>query len=264
MAIKLVNLLVLRRSSGHKKLSRRWAEESQLPPEAIAQRNAELLSAYKANPTIQLRNRIATINHRLAIAIAHREKARRALDISDLEQLAAMGLLKAIEKHDPSKGVAFSSFAVPYIRGEIMHFCRDHDTTVKVPRRWREQADSIRKAQKDLLEQGREVSLLDIALNMGFTKAQWVEIEQATSGHKMVCLDDEDAPELAIEALENTEDIEATVAHGLGLLPEQQRQCIVERFWGELSDSLIAARHGLTATEVAQLINDGLTTLRTV
>ena len=246
------------------KLSRQWVRESQLDKEAIARRNAELLSAYAANPTIELRNRIATINHRLALSVAHREKGRRVLDVADLEQLASMGLIKAIEKYDPSKGAAFSSFAVPFIRGEIMHFCRDHETTVKVPRRWREQADSVRKAQKDLLEQGREVSRLDVALSMGFTSEKWREIEQATSSHKLVSLDDDEALEIADEAVENTDCVEDAIVYGLQLLPEQQRTCIVEKFWGELSDGIIAVRHGLTTSEVTQLVNDGLTQLRTI
>ena len=246
------------------KLSRQWVRESQLDKEAIARRNAELLSAYAANPTIELRNRIATINHRLALSVAHREKGRRVLDVADLEQLASMGLIKAIEKYDPSKGAAFSSFAVPFIRGEIMHFCRDHETTVKVPRRWREQADSVRKAQKDLLEQGREVSTLDVALSMGFTAQKWREIEQATSSHKLVSLDDEEALEIADEGIENTDCVEDAIVCGLQLLPEQQRACIVEKFWGQLSNSMIAVRHGLTTSEVTQLINDGIKRLRTV
>lgn len=245
-------------------MSRHWVRESQLDKDAIAQRNAELLSAYAAHPTIELRNRIVTINHRLALSVAHREKGRRVLDVADLEQLASMGLIKAIEKYDPSKGAAFSSFAVPFIRGEIMHFCRDHETTVKVPRRWREQADSVRKAQKDLLEQGREVATLDVALSMGFTAEKWREIEQATSNHKLVSLDDDEALEIAVEGVENTDSIEDEIVCGLQLLPEQQRACIVEKFWGQLSDSLIAVRHELTTSEVTQLINDGLNQLRTV
>ena len=251
------------RSSLKRKLSRHWVRESQLNTEAIAQRNAELLSTYAANPTTELRNRIATINHRLALAIAHREKSRRVLDVADLEQLASIGLIKAIEKFDPSKGVAFSSFAVPFIRGEIMHFCRDHDTTVKIPRRWREQADSVRKAQKDLLEQGRDVSALTVALSMGFSAERWREIEQATSNYTVISLDDEEAQQLAADDVENTE-LEDAIACGVGSLPEQQRTCIVEKFWGQLSDGLIAARHGLTSSQVSDLINDGLNQLKTV
>ena len=251
------------RSSLKRKLSRHWVRESQLDTEAIAQRNAELLSTYAAKPTIELRNRIATINHRLALTIAHREKNRRIIDVADLEQLASIGLIKAIEKYDPTNGSAFSSFAVPFIRGEIMHFCRDHDTTVKIPRRWREQADSVRKAQKDLLEQGRDVSTLAVALSMGFRAERWREIEQATSNYKVISLDDEEAQQLAADDVENTE-IEDAIAYGLGSLPDQQRTCIVEKFWGQLSDNIIAVRHGLTTSEVTQLVNDGIKRLRTV
>lgn len=259
--LKLAMLRAFRRS--HRKLSRRWVKELQLPPEAIAQRNAELLPAYKANPTVDLRNRIATINHRLAISIAHREKGRRVIDVADLEQLASIGLIKAIEKYDPSKGAAFSSFAVPFIRGEIMHFCRDHDTTIKVPRRWREQADSVRKTRTDLLNQGRDVSTLDVALSMGFSAEQWREIEQATSSHQLTSLDDDEAQQIAAEEFEEN-GIEAAIIHGLSLLSNIQRTCIVEKFWVDLPEKMIAVRHSLSEQEVNHLIKEGLIHLRTV
>ncbi|MEM9945316.1 MAG: sigma-70 family RNA polymerase sigma factor [Cyanobacteria bacterium P01_D01_bin.36] len=245
-------------------MSRRWVKESELDKDALAQLNADLLAQYKASPTPQLRNRIATANHRLALHVAHREKARRKLDVEDLEQLASIGLIKAIEKYDPARGAAFSSFAVPYIRGEIMHWCRDNDTTIKVPRIWREQADAARKAQAELLTQGREVELITIALSMGISESRWREIEAATTNHKITSLDNDEALEIAADTMENTEDIESAVAHGLSLLPEQQRDCIVEKFWGELSEKMIAIRHGLTLAEVTELIRDGLTKLKTV
>ena len=78
-----------------------------------------------------------------------------------------------------------------------MHFCRDNDTTIKVPRIWREQSDAVRKAQLDLLKQGRKVELLTIALSMGITESRWREIEAATTTHKITSLDDDEALEVA-------------------------------------------------------------------
>ena len=195
--------------------------------------------------------------------IAIRHSYRTPIELDDLIQLANVGLLKAIERYHLDSVYRFSTFAVPWMVGEIKHFCRDHDTTVKIPRRWREQADSVRKAQKDLLEQGREGSTLAVALSMGFSAERWREIEQATSNYTVISLDDEEAQQLAADDVENTE-LEDAIACGLGSLPEQQRTCIVEKFWGQLSDGLIAARHGLTSSQVSDLINDGLNQLKTV
>ncbi len=86
----------------------------------------------------QLRNEVALDHMNLVREIAHRMKNRCTESYEDLEQIGFCGALRAIERFDPTKGVAFSSFAVPYIRGEILHFLRDHGTGIKIPRRWRE------------------------------------------------------------------------------------------------------------------------------
>lgn len=84
------------------------------------------------------RNAIALRCRNLIRKEAHSLKERCALPFEDLEQIGTIGLLKAIDRFDPTRGIAFTSFAVPYIRGEMLHFLRDHGSTVKVPRRMRE------------------------------------------------------------------------------------------------------------------------------
>ncbi len=102
------------------------------------------------------RNRIAEAHCMLVRKIAWRMVGQSAEPYEDLYQLGHEGLLTAIEKFDPTLGNAFSSFAVPYIRGSILHFLRDHGSTVKVPRRWRELNAECNRAEKVwALEQGR-------------------------------------------------------------------------------------------------------------
>lgn len=222
--------------------------------------NIQLLKKYKASPSIRLRNRIATLNHDLARFVARRESERRRLELDDLEQLAVMGLIKAIERYEPDKCSSFSSFAVPYIRGEIQHFCRDKETTIKVPRRWRERADAVRKAQADLLRQGREVSLETIALSMGMSLGEWREIQAATTNHRLISIDDEEALELVAPIAEP--DNEDALTYGLRLLSTQQRKCIVERYFAQIPASVIAVRHNLPVERVNSLIAEGLEQLR--
>jgi RNA polymerase sigma factor (sigma-70 family) len=75
--------------------------------------------------TIKERNRLALENHGLARKVAHYYASRSAMPYEDLEQIAFLGLIKAIERFDPFKGNQFSSLALPFIRGEVLHYLRD-------------------------------------------------------------------------------------------------------------------------------------------
>ena len=85
---------------------------------------------------LALRNRLVKLNAGLVRKIAHRVSHQCAEPYEDLEQIGYIGLIRAIERFDPTQGCAFSSFAVPYIRGEMLHFLRDRGSSIKVPRRW--------------------------------------------------------------------------------------------------------------------------------
>ncbi|HEY9861867.1 MAG TPA: sigma-70 family RNA polymerase sigma factor, partial [Candidatus Obscuribacterales bacterium] len=91
----------------------------------------ELLVAYHQNPSVSLRNQLVRLNAGLVRKIAHQVSHQCAEPYEDLEQIGHLGLIRAIERFNPSQGCAFSSFAVPYIRGEMLHFLRDRGNTVK-------------------------------------------------------------------------------------------------------------------------------------
>ncbi len=82
----------------------------------------ELLVSYHAFPSLQVRNQLVRLNIGLVRKIAHRVAYQCAEPYEDLEQIGYLGLISAIERFDPTQGCAFSSFAVPYIRGEMLHF----------------------------------------------------------------------------------------------------------------------------------------------
>ena len=96
----------------------------------------ELLIAYHQNPTVEVRNRLIRWNAGLIRKVAHRLSYQCLQSFEDLEQIGYLGLVRAIERFNLNHRRTFSSFAVPYIRGEILHFLRDRDSMVKVPRRW--------------------------------------------------------------------------------------------------------------------------------
>jgi len=109
------------------------ASESSLRTDGI-----ELLHLYHQNPSIKLRNKLVQLHTGLVRKMAHKFSHQCNEPYEDLEQIGYFGLIRAIERFDPSQGYAFSSFAVPYIRGEMLHFLRDRSTLLKIPRRWQE------------------------------------------------------------------------------------------------------------------------------
>jgi RNA polymerase sigma-B factor len=111
----------------------------------IKRQTAELFARYSRAPSVRLRNQIATLNYGLA------EKAASALSLDgaepfeDLTQVAFIGLLKAVERFSPETGNAFSSYAMPFCKGEIRHWRRDKTPAVKIPRRWSDRFSKLRK-----------------------------------------------------------------------------------------------------------------------
>src|SRR5512141_377881 len=114
-------------------------------------RGMELLIAYHQQPSVRLRNQLVQINAGLVRKIAHRVSHQCSEPYEDLEQIGYIGLIRAIERFNPGQGCAFSSFAVPYIRGEMLHFLRDRGTTVKIPRRWQDLQKESQKLQMELM-----------------------------------------------------------------------------------------------------------------
>lgn len=96
----------------------------------------QLLQVYQSNPSYALRNKLVQLNLGLVRKEAHRWLNQCTESYDDLIQVGCLGLIRAIERFDMSKGHAFSSFAVPYIRGEIQHYLRDKSPQVRIPRRW--------------------------------------------------------------------------------------------------------------------------------
>ncbi|MFB6275249.1 MAG: sigma-70 family RNA polymerase sigma factor, partial [Halothece sp.] len=119
----------------------------------VKQDSLELLRIYQSNKSQRIRNRIVELNMGLVRKEAHHWVNQCSESYEDLVQVGCMGLIRAIERFQLSKGNAFSSFAIPYIRGEIQHYLRDRSTSVKIPRRWLELKQQAVKASYQLREE---------------------------------------------------------------------------------------------------------------
>jgi RNA polymerase sigma-B factor len=244
-------------NTGKRTVEGAWAQHRK-----SAQQKSQQQPPQRKVLTIAERNKIAQQNDRLALKVAHRMSGQCAEPLEDLIQLARIGLLKAVERYDPSKGVAFSSFAVPYIQGEVQHFLRDHWGHVKIPRRSIELASKVRQVQRRMVALGRNVSEEKIAESLGVSKARWTWTQQAVARKPLVSLDDVQLSEEEEEDLQEEEALKQEMYKRLGKLKDPYRTCIMERFFKQLSDEAIAKSQDTTPAQVQLWINEGLRRLR--
>lgn len=214
-------------------------------------------------PSIAQRNKLAKQNDKLALKIAHRMRNQCSEEIEDLAQMARIGLLWVIPKYDPDES-AFSSFAVPYIRGEIQHFLRDHWGLVKVPRRYFEQAAQVRNLQKKAEKKlGRPVEAAKVAAALGIDADRWQEIVEATQRKPLANIDDISYA----AAPEDVEDEGQTIPKerlyaAIARLPRIQRDIVTAHYFGKMSIAAIARTHSLGQSEASNKLESALTALR--
>src|SRR4051794_32357805 len=194
----------------------------------------------------------------------------------DLLQVASLGLVKAVDRFDPERGVAFSSYAVPTILGELKRYFRDAGWAVHVPRGVQERVMKVdRTVARLTVDLGRSPSVAEVAEAMGLELEEVLEAMDASQAYDAVSLEagrDSDRPDDGTigdtlgEEDERLELIEygATIAGTLKALPERDRLVLRLRFVDDLTQSEIAARIGVSQMQVSRLIRRALERLRTV
>lgn len=149
-----------------------------------------LLISYYKKPAVRLRNELVKLHSGLVRKMAHHFTHQCTEPYEDLEQIGYLGLIRAIERFDPNQGFAFSSFAVPYIRGEILHFLRDRSCVVKIPRRWQELYNEGQKIRKELnLSLGRCPTDTEIARLLKVSLGEWLDSKLAVQNRITLSLD---------------------------------------------------------------------------
>lgn len=210
-----------------------------------------------------IREHLLLKNDRLAIKIAHRCAATCQEPLEDLIQLARIGLIKAVERFNPETGNAFSSFAVPYIRGEILHYLRDAEWNgAKVPRRTVELHSRVKRLQRKLAASGRDLSLDEVAQKLKIPESKWRWTVEAVSRKPSLPLSDRLADELPTAETEAVPELSERLYEQLGRLPDPYRFCLLERFLGQKSQEEIAAQFATTTEQIQDWIEEGLFWLR--
>ncbi|MEU6513784.1 RNA polymerase sigma factor SigF [Streptomyces sp. NPDC046978] len=221
-----------------------------------------------------VRNTLIEMNISLVRFAAGRFRSRGPEEMEDIVQVGVIGLIKAIDRFEISREVEFTSFAVPYIVGEIKRFFRDTSWAVHVPRRLQEARVQLARANEELRSRlGRTPTTRELSELMSLPEDEVVEARLASNGYTSASLDaaignsedgesaladfigDEDA------ALELIEDFHA-LAPMIAELDERERRIIHWRFVEELTQAQIGERLGVSQMHVSRLISRLLTRLR--
>ncbi|MDP9292996.1 MAG: SigB/SigF/SigG family RNA polymerase sigma factor [Actinomycetota bacterium] len=207
----------------------------------------------------------------LARQLARRyQRAGEPLD--DLIQVGSLGLLKAIERFDPGRETAFSSFAVPTILGELKRHFRDKGWSVRVPRDLQELAVKLDRVGEDMSRDlGRAPTTGEMAERLRVTPEQVLEAREAAGAYRAVSLDrprnDDEEGELgeAFGAEDHgyalAEDA-ATVERLMQVLNEREREVLRLRFEEDLTQSEIGTLVGVSQMHVSRLIRQSIARLR--
>ncbi|MFC5904204.1 SigB/SigF/SigG family RNA polymerase sigma factor [Streptomyces zhihengii] len=223
------------------------------------------------------RNTLIEMNLSLVQFAARRFRGREAGDMEDVIQVGTIGLIKAIDRFDLSREVEFSTFAIPYIVGEIKRFFRDTSWAVHVPRRLQELRIALAQAKEllaarldreptvgelaDHLQLGEDEIIEGLIASNGYTAGS-LEVPGDGEGPAGVARPYEDVLGAVDPALERAEDLHA-LAPLLGGLGERDRRIIAMRFGQEMTQAQIGAELGVSQMHVSRLLSRALAQLRT-
>ncbi|WP_439654577.1 RNA polymerase sigma factor SigF [Streptomyces hokutonensis] len=222
------------------------------------------------------RNTLIEMNLSLVAFAARRFRNRGSGDMEDVIQVGTIGLIKAIDRFDLTREVEFTSFAIPYIVGEIKRFFRDTTWAVHVPRRLQELRVDLAKSKESLgTELGRTPTVKELATHLELTEDEVVEGLIAANGYVAGSIDTpggddeaDGAPKYADTmgdadpAMELFEDLH-TLAPLLQRLDERERTIIEMRFGQELTQAEIGRELNLSQMHISRLLNRTLKKLRT-
>ncbi|WP_040694074.1 RNA polymerase sigma factor SigF [Nocardia vinacea] len=204
-----------------------------------------------------------------------RKFAGRGTEFEDLQQIARLGLVQAVDRFDVTRGCSFLSFAVPTVMGEVRRYFRDHTWALRVPRRAKELQALIRPAVETLAQRlnrmptAREIAAeLDlelgevtqalIAANAYQTNSLDIGVGDSDEGTRPSVIDTLGAVEPCYRLLEDAMSVRPLLA----ALPDTQRRVLIMRFFESKTQSQIAVRLGVSQMQVSRILTKTLNTLR--
>ena len=236
------------------------------------EKTRELFRRYKETGDPDAREQLVMSHMNLVRFLANKFK-NRGEPLDDLMQFGYLGLLKAIDRFDPERGLEFTTFATPTILGEIKRHFRDKGWAIRVPRRLQELRISLGQATAELSQRnGRTPTVAELATFLGIDEDDVIEGLEGAQAYSTTSLDapagdGEDGAMLAdrlgdddpaLETIEYRESLKPLLAS----LPSRERRILALRFFHGMTQSQIAEEVGISQMHVSRLLAKSLATLR--
>jgi RNA polymerase sigma-B factor len=232
-----------------------------------------LLQEFALTRDPDIRARLVLMHGRIVRYLASRFDSR-SVPQEDLIQVAYIGLISALDRFDPARGVSFITYAIPTILGEIKRYFRDQTWALKAPRRLRELGLTLRRVRRELEQElGRAPTIQEMADVVAVSEERLLQAMEVDRCYKPCSLDSqlagaeggagvvsdcvgEEDPEIA--------EVEqrGALSQVIGCLERRQRQIIQLRFFEELSQAEVAQHLGISQMHVSRLERQALGHLR--
>ena len=213
------------------------------------------------------------MNHLNLVRYLASKFKNRGEPIDDLVQVGTIGLIKAIDRFDPDRGLEFTTYATPTIMGEIKRHFRDKGWSVRVPRRLQELSAKVTQATEELTnELQRSPSVAEIAQRVGASVEEVLEAMESSSAYSSVPLEaggdgEDDAPSVIDHYA--TEDAELSSSDDRMVLEDairdfstREKSIIRMRFVEGLTQAEIAQRLGISQVQVSRMLRKALKRVR--
>jgi RNA polymerase sigma-B factor len=256
-----------------------WTDEVRTAQRPSSRRSSapkleELAARYATTRDPQLREQLITAHQSLIEGMAARF-CRRGAPLEDLIQVASIGLIQALDRYDPSRGVKFTTYAVSTIVGEIKHYFRDCTWSVKVPRQLQEIAANLARTDELLFRQfGRPATVSELAAHFRVTEeeiSEAIELDRAYTPYSLDAEMGSDSGE-ANDRLQDLlgrsdERLEAIVEHAplhgaLAGLDERKQWILLRRYFDEWTQVEVSRELGVSQMHVSRLEREALRELR--
>lgn len=232
-------------------------------------------SSHARSEIEQLREDLA-VTHQSLVRYLAAKFVNRGEAFDDLVQVGNLGLVKAIDRFDPARGVEFTTYATPTIVGEIKRHFRDKGWAVKVPRRLQELNLAVNRAIERLtVDRGRAPTVAELAEHLEATPEEVIEAQELGGAYNLISLDSEPLGEsehanqkladyvgeldAGIELLEDRANLE----QAFKVLSGRERIVVYLRYFEHLSQSEVARRLGVSQMHVSRLQQKALDKLKT-
>ena len=251
---------------------RRLRRASSGKPAWDKERTRELFAEYRATGSHEARDQLV-VNHLSLVRFLAARFRSRGEPLDDLIQVGTIGLIKAIDRFDPDRGLEFTTYATPTILGEIKRHFRDKGWSVRVPRRLQELSAKVSQATEELTnELQRSPSVEEIAAHLNTSADEVLEALESASAYTALPLDtptgdDEDSPSLIDTYAAEDGELAATddrmlIEEVLAGVPPREQEVIRMRFEQGLTQSEIAEKLGISQVQVSRLLRKTIAKLQ--